>query len=195
MDQRGARVGDVIGAVRSSAEIKAGFALRTGGYQAFAEIVPDLAAFGKAMANGFPLSAVCGHRDIMDAARKTWISSTLASEGAALAAAGAVLAWHDAADVCESLAVIGADMRGAIARAVEAAGVDGLTIAGLDQMWLLQWTRRRASSDSSSFRPRTASSSSEARTTFRRSPDENAIRTSRLGRGALVELRDEEEHQ
>ena len=52
------------------------------------------------MANGFPLAAVVGHRDLMDAARKTWISSTLASESSALAAAGAVLDWHDSADVC-----------------------------------------------------------------------------------------------
>ena len=72
-------------------EIKTGFRLKTGGYQAFADVVPDLAAFGKAMANGFPLAAVVGHRDLMDAARKTWISSTLASESSALAAAGAVL--------------------------------------------------------------------------------------------------------
>src|SRR5438270_8665177 len=54
------------GAVLIFDEIKTGFRLRTGGYQAFAEIVPDLSAFGKAMANGFPLSVVCGHRDVMD---------------------------------------------------------------------------------------------------------------------------------
>ena len=185
------------GAVLIFDEIKTGFRLRTGGYQAFAEIVPDLAAFGKAMANGFPLSAVCGHRDIMDAARKTWISSTLASEGAALAAAGAVLAWHDAADVCESLAVIGADMRAAVARAVEAAGVDGLTIAGLDQMWLLQW-------DTPAREQRFLELSAANGVLFKRGAynfpalahDENAIRDIEAGASsALVELRDEEEHQ
>ena len=110
------------GAVLIFDEIKTGFRLRTGGYQEFAEVVPDLAAFGKAMANGYPLSVVCGHRDIMDAARKTWISSTLASEGAALAAADAVLTWHDTADVCESLGAIGAEMRSAVTRAIEASG-------------------------------------------------------------------------
>src|SRR6185503_17593667 len=88
------------GAVLIFDEIKTGFRLKTGGYQAHADIIPDLAAFGKAMANGYPLSMVCGDRDIMDAARKTWISSTLASESSALAAASAVLSWHDQADVC-----------------------------------------------------------------------------------------------
>jgi glutamate-1-semialdehyde 2,1-aminomutase len=120
-------------------EIKTGFRLKTGGYQAFADVVPDLAAFGKAMANGFPLAAVVGHRDLMDAARKTWISSTLASESSALAAAGAVLSWHDSVDVCASLWSIGADMKHAMAAAIEASGVQGITVDGPDPMWILRF--------------------------------------------------------
>src|SRR5215510_13565045 len=99
------------GAVLVFDEIKTGFRLATGGYQQYADVIPDLAAFGKAMANGHALAAVVGDRDIMDAARRTWISSTLASEASALAAAGAVLTWHDQADICDSLSSIGADMR------------------------------------------------------------------------------------
>src|SRR5213078_3303289 len=87
------RLCDEKGAVLIFDEIKTGFRLATGGYQQYAEVTPDLAAFGKAMANGYPLAAVCGHAALMDAADKTWISSTLASETGALAAAAAVLAW------------------------------------------------------------------------------------------------------
>jgi glutamate-1-semialdehyde aminotransferase len=185
------------GAVLIFDEIKTGFRLRTGGYQAFVEVVPDLAAFGKAMANGFPLAAVCGHRDIMDAARKTWISSTLASEGAALAAANAVLTWHDTADVCESLASIGVEMRGAVSKAVEAAGVEGLTIGGLDQMWMLQW-------DSPAREQRFLELAAENGVLFKRGAynfpalahDDDAIRDIEAGAsGALVALRDEEDNQ
>jgi glutamate-1-semialdehyde 2,1-aminomutase len=122
-------------------EIKTGFRLKTGGYQAFADVVPDLAAFGKAMANGFPLAAVVGHRDLMDAARKTWISSTLAGDASALAAAGAVLAWHDSVDICASLWSIGADMKHAVSAAIEASGVQGITVDGIDPMWLLRFDR------------------------------------------------------
>src|SRR5262245_44081856 len=122
-------------------EIKTGFRLKTGGYQAFADVVPDLAAFGKAMSNGFPLSAVVGHRDLMDAARKTWISSTLASESSALAAAGAVLTWHDSVDVCASLWSIGADMKHAVTAAIEASGVEGISVDGPDPMWMLRFDR------------------------------------------------------
>ncbi len=122
-------------------EIKTGFRLKTGGYQAFADVMPDLAAFGKAMANGFPLAAVVGHRELMDAARKTWISSTLASDGSALAAASAVLAWHDSVDICASLWSIGADMKHAVSAAIEASGVQGITVDGIDPMWLLRFDR------------------------------------------------------
>lgn len=129
------------GAVLIFDEIKTGFRVATGGYQQYADIVPDLAAFGKAMANGYPLAAVVGDRDVMDAARKTWISSTLASEASALAAAGAVLSWHSTAEICDSLWAIGADIRRSIAAAIDAAGVEGVSTDGIDPMWMFRWDR------------------------------------------------------
>jgi glutamate-1-semialdehyde 2,1-aminomutase len=139
--RRARELATAAGAVLVFDEIKTGFRLRTGGYQAYAEVVPDLAAFGKAMANGYPLAAVVGDRDVMDAARNTWISSTLASEGASLAAAAAVLSWHDSADICESLWAIGADLRRAVNSAIEASGIAGVTVDGLDPMWMLRFDR------------------------------------------------------
>ncbi|HEX2778137.1 MAG TPA: aminotransferase class III-fold pyridoxal phosphate-dependent enzyme, partial [Gemmatimonadaceae bacterium] len=59
-------------------EMKTGFRLKPGGYGELAAVEPDLAVFGKALANGFPLAAVVGRAEVMDAARRTWISSTLA---------------------------------------------------------------------------------------------------------------------
>jgi len=182
------------GAVLIFDEIKTGFRLRTGGYQAFADVVPDLAAFGKAMANGFPLAAVVGDRDIMDAAHKTWISSTLASEGSALAAAAAVLSWHDQVDVCGSLWSIGAEMRRAVAAAIEASGVQGITVDGVDPMWMLRFDRpereRRflelAASNGVLFKRGAYNYAALAH-------DDEALRDLERGAsGALVELRDEE---
>ncbi|MBK5281610.1 MAG: aspartate aminotransferase family protein [Nitrospiraceae bacterium] len=46
-------------------EIITGFRHDLGGAQRLLGVTPDLAVFGKAMANGFPISAVAGRRDIM----------------------------------------------------------------------------------------------------------------------------------
>ncbi len=75
------RLCDDAGAVLVFDEMKTGFRLAPGGYQEYAEVEPDLAVFGKAMANGFPIAAVVGRAAIMEAATHTWISSTLAGEG------------------------------------------------------------------------------------------------------------------
>src|SRR5439155_898840 len=59
------------------------------------------------VANGLPLAAVGGKADLMAAAGRTWISSTLATEGVALAAARATLAVFERDDVCAHLHRIG----------------------------------------------------------------------------------------
>ncbi len=125
------------GAVLIFDEMKTGFRLATGGYQEYSGVTPDLAAFGKAMANGFPLAAVCGNAALMDGAQRTWISSTLAGETTALAAARVVLQLHAERDVCGDLARAGADMRTAVSNAVRASRVPGIGFAGIDPMWFL----------------------------------------------------------
>jgi glutamate-1-semialdehyde 2,1-aminomutase len=47
-------------------EVKTGFRHALGGYQSLAGVRPDLATFGKAIANGYPLGAIGGKREIMD---------------------------------------------------------------------------------------------------------------------------------
>jgi len=132
---------DATGAVLIFDELKTGFRVATGGYQAYgdAPVVPDLAAFGKALANGYPLGAVVGRQALMEAARDTWISSTLASETTALAAASAVLEWHEEADICGGLWTTGAELRGVVQAAISASGVAGVTMEGIDPMWFLRW--------------------------------------------------------
>ena len=130
---------DELGAALVFDEVKTGFRLAPGGYQEVCGVTPDLAAFGKALANGYPLAAVVGTAPLMDAARRTWISSTLASEATALAAALAVLDWHDETDVCRTIAETGREMRAAVERAIVAEGASGVRVDGLDAMWLLRW--------------------------------------------------------
>jgi glutamate-1-semialdehyde 2,1-aminomutase len=98
-----------VGAVLVFDEIKTAFRLAIGGaverYGLTAR--PDLVVLGKALANGFPLAAVGGRADLMAGASRTWISSTLATEGVALAAARATLAVFEREDVCGHLHRIG----------------------------------------------------------------------------------------
>jgi glutamate-1-semialdehyde aminotransferase len=130
---------DARGAALIFDEVKTGFRVAPGGWQEVSGVTPDLASFGKAMANGYPLAAVVGREPLMAAARDTWISSTLASESTALAAALAVLDWHDKADICATLAETGRDMRAAVDRAIMASGIGGVATWGIDQMWLMRW--------------------------------------------------------
>ncbi len=72
-------------------EIKTAFRIALGGGAERYHLEPDLMVVGKAMANGFPLAAVGGRREVMDGVTRTWISSTLSTEFVSLAAARATL--------------------------------------------------------------------------------------------------------
>ena len=57
---------DKYGVVYIMDEVKTGFRHALGGYQSIAGVVPDLAVYGKAIANGYPLGALGGKAEIMD---------------------------------------------------------------------------------------------------------------------------------
>jgi glutamate-1-semialdehyde 2,1-aminomutase len=69
-------------------EVITGFRMHLGGAQAYFGVTPDLAAFGKAMANGYPLSAFVGKKDIIDAVQdQIFVSSTFSGDLLAISAA------------------------------------------------------------------------------------------------------------
>ena len=128
------------GAVLVFDEVKTGFRLRPGGYQELAGVRPHVAVFGKALANGLPLAAVVGEAAVMEAARRSWISSTLAGETVALAAAGAVLDRHSRENVCAAIARCGERQRAIAQAAIDAAAMGGrIAVAGLAPMWFLRY--------------------------------------------------------
>jgi glutamate-1-semialdehyde 2,1-aminomutase len=47
-------------------EVVTGFRHHLGGYQAICGVTPDLTTLAKAMANGYPVAALCGRADLMD---------------------------------------------------------------------------------------------------------------------------------
>lgn len=57
-------------------EISAGFRLCLGGSHLTLGVEPDIALFGKALSNGFPMAAIIGRKEVMQTAQDTFISST-----------------------------------------------------------------------------------------------------------------------
>jgi len=127
---------DAYGAVLIFDEVKTAFRVRTGGVQALCGITPDLTTVGKALANGYALAAVVGGERVMASASDTWISSTLAAEGTALAAARVVLDRHARIDVCGALDRIGTSLQQAVRDALAPHAL-GLSVDGPGVMWRL----------------------------------------------------------
>lgn len=72
-------------------EVVTGFRFGPGGAQQYFKVIPDLACFGKAMGNGFPISAVVGKRQFMKKLKNVFFSMTFGGDTSALAAAKATL--------------------------------------------------------------------------------------------------------
>jgi glutamate-1-semialdehyde 2,1-aminomutase len=79
------------GAVLVFDETITGFRYANGGAQQWFEVMPDLATFGKGMANGYPVSALAGRADIMKLMEEIFFSFTFGGETLSLAAASATL--------------------------------------------------------------------------------------------------------
>lgn len=67
-------------------ELFTGFRWAVGGAQEFFEVTPDLACFGKAIANGYPVSCIAGKRKIMENFESVFFSFTYGGETLSLAA-------------------------------------------------------------------------------------------------------------
>ncbi len=131
------RLADQSGAVLIFDEVKTAFRVRTGGVQALTGITPDLATLGKAMANGYPLAALVGRVAVMEQASRSWISSTAATECTGLAAAKAMLDWHERVDVPERMATAGGLLQGIIGTALAESPWVGVRAEGPPVMWRL----------------------------------------------------------
>jgi glutamate-1-semialdehyde 2,1-aminomutase len=101
---------DNYGAVLILDEMITGFRWHLGGGQAVHHIEPDLSAFGKALGNGFSVSALAGRRELMelggydhDRERVFLLSTTHGAETHCLAAAIATMRVYQTEPVIETL--------------------------------------------------------------------------------------------
>jgi glutamate-1-semialdehyde 2,1-aminomutase len=88
-----------IGAVLIFDEITSGFRMNLGGIHLRYGMNPDIAVFGKALGNGFPISAVIGRKEVMEHAQESFISSTFWTERVGSVAALATIKKMETHDV------------------------------------------------------------------------------------------------
>lgn len=74
--QKVRKIADEVDAVLIFDEITSGWRMNVGGIHELYGVTPDIAVYGKAMSNGFPMAAIVGKKEVMDAAQDTFISST-----------------------------------------------------------------------------------------------------------------------
>lgn len=128
------------GAVLVFDETITGFRFAKGGAQEFFGVTPDVSTFGKGIANGFPLSAVVGKREIMMEMENIFFSGTFGGELLSLAAAREVLQIHTERDIPGELAQIGVNIkRGIEIKTNNLPGQIPLSFKGNPSWYFLNW--------------------------------------------------------
>jgi glutamate-1-semialdehyde aminotransferase len=105
--QRARELTEEVGAVLIFDQVLTGFRLARGGAQEYFGVIPDLTTYAKAIANGYPLAAYGGRRDIMGKLYDVTLTSTYAGEALSLAAAEAALTIHRDEPVNEHIWTMG----------------------------------------------------------------------------------------
>jgi glutamate-1-semialdehyde aminotransferase len=104
-------------------EIVTGFRWAVGGAQERFGVVPDIATFGKGMANGLPLAAVVAGADLMREFDDVFVSSTFGGDALALAACRATLDAYARQPVIRTLWGAGRRFQEGFARIAAGLGV------------------------------------------------------------------------
>lgn len=122
---------DQQGAVLVFDEMITGFRWAAGGAQAVYGVRPDLSCWGKAMGNGFPLSALAGRRELMElgglrtlSERVFLLSTTHGAERSSLAAFLAVLAAYAEHDPVTVMERIGSQLAAGVNELAADAGLE-----------------------------------------------------------------------
>ena len=84
-------------------EVLTGFRFSMGGAQEFFNVTPDIATFGKGIANGMPLAVIAGKAEYMKHFDRVFLSNTYAPETLTLAAASANIDFYKENDVIAKL--------------------------------------------------------------------------------------------
>lgn len=140
-------IADRHGIVLIADEVQAGMA-RTGRMFGFehAGVKPDLVTMAKGLAGGFPLSAVTGKAEIMNAAHPGGLGGTYAGNPLAVAAANAVLDVIENEKLCERAAEVGRRISGRLISIASRQGMERIgEVRGLGAMVAFELVEDRQS--------------------------------------------------
>ena len=105
-------------------EVKTGFRVAKGGVQELLGVEADLCTFAKAMANGYPISALAGREDLMRAFGDRVVhGGTYCGHSVSLAAADKTLEILDETDALANIAGQGARLREGIGEVLSRRGI------------------------------------------------------------------------
>src|SRR5579871_5661602 len=129
-------------------EICSGFHFGLGGAQKRFGVTPDLACFGKAMGNGFPIACVVGRAEVMQVFNDIFYSFTFAGELSSIAAAMKVLDILERTDALARLHASGRRLQDGLNAMAKEAGLGEQLKATADPRWSLLKFRDREGNDS-----------------------------------------------
>ncbi len=112
-----------------------GFRFDLGGAQKSFGITPDLATFGKGMANGYPISAIVGKKEIMKVMEDIFFSFTFGGETLSLAAALATMGKMETEPVLETLSSQGVKVMEGLRERIRKHGLESVLSVGGSPTW------------------------------------------------------------
>jgi glutamate-1-semialdehyde aminotransferase len=122
------RIADKHGALLIFDEMITAFRLHRGGAQTVYGVTPDLTCVGKSLANGLPLSALMGKKDLMKYVNKVFYAMTFQHDSVALAVSRACLEHYRDHDVAGTVHRRGEQLRAIFDEASAAAGLPGRAV-------------------------------------------------------------------
>jgi len=129
------------GAVYILDEVKIGGRISPGGAQEYLNIVPDLSVFSKAMANGYPFSAVVGKKEIMKTCDRLWYAGTNCGNAVGISAALATMREIKRTNTIEHIWKLGEQLMDGVRSIIKDLDIeDVVKICGLPPMPYITFT-------------------------------------------------------
>jgi glutamate-1-semialdehyde 2,1-aminomutase len=115
-------------------EISSGFRMNVGGIHLLHGVDPDMAVFGKALGNGFSISAILGNKTVMSSAESTFISSSYWTERTGYVAALKTIEFYKEKNVIEVITKTGMFLRKGLTEIFDKTKLNINVSGGLDSV-------------------------------------------------------------